>query len=78
MPKPYVYFKNFGDSALIFEVRVFLKNVDDTIAVGGDMRFAIRKAFREAGIAIPFPQRDIHVQQVQPSLETAVSKTKEK
>ena len=77
LPKPYVYFKNFGDSALIFEVRVFLNNVDDTITVGGDMRFAIRRAFRDAGIAIPFPQRDIHIQEVQPPLQAAVSKAKE-
>lgn len=60
-PEPYVYFKDFGDSALIFQARVFLKDVADIIKVGGDMRFGIRKAFREAGIAIPYPQRDIHV-----------------
>lgn len=61
-PKPYVYFKDFGDSALIFELRVFLKDVSQIIVVGGDMRFAIRKAFRESGIVIPYPQRDIHIQ----------------
>ena len=77
-PKPYVYFKNFGDSALIFEVRVFLNNVNDIIVVGGDMRFAIRRAFREAGIAIPFPQRDIHIQEMQPTLRVATSEAKEK
>ena len=61
-PEPYVYFKDFGDSALIFQLRIYLKNVSDVINVSGDMRFSIRKAFRNAGIAIPFPQRDIHIQ----------------
>ncbi len=77
-PKPYVYFKNFGDSALIFEVRVFLKDIADIIAVAGDMRFAIRKAFRETGIVIPYPQRDIHMQTAQPLSEAAAAKAKEK
>ncbi|MBZ0217855.1 MAG: mechanosensitive ion channel, partial [Fimbriimonadaceae bacterium] len=64
-PKPFVRFKDFGDNALIFEVRVFLKDISDIIRIGSDMRFRIRKAFREAGIAIPFPQRDIHLQAAQ-------------
>jgi small-conductance mechanosensitive channel len=60
-PEPYVFFKDFGDSALLFEVRVFLKDVNEIIRVAGDMRFAIRKAFRASAIEIPFPQRDIHM-----------------
>ncbi len=63
-PEPYIYFKDFGDSALIFQIRVFLRDVNDYIRVAGDSRFAIRKAFREAGIEIPFPQRDIHMTSV--------------
>jgi len=64
-PAPFVYFKDFGDNALIFQLRVILKDVSDIVQVGGDMRFSIRKAFREAGIAIPFPQRDIHIRKMQ-------------
>jgi small-conductance mechanosensitive channel len=29
--------------------------------VASDLRFAIDRAFREAGIEIPFPQRDLHL-----------------
>lgn len=64
-PSPFVRFKDFGDNALVFEVRVFLRDISDIIRVGSDLRFAIRKAFRDAGIAIPFPQRDIHVHAAQ-------------
>ena len=60
-PKPRVLFREFGDSSLNFELRVFLHNVDNRLSVISDLNFAIDKAFREAGIEIPFPQRDLHI-----------------
>ena len=61
MPKPVVLFRAFGDSSLDFELRVFLHNVDSRLSIISDLNFAIDKAFREEGIEIPFPQRDLHV-----------------
>ncbi|NOQ89476.1 MAG: mechanosensitive ion channel [Gammaproteobacteria bacterium] len=61
MPKPIVLFREFGDSSLNFELRVFLHNVDSRLSVISDLNFAIDKAFRENNIEIPFPQRDLHV-----------------
>jgi len=61
MPKPVVLFREFGDSSLNFELRVFLHNVDSRLSVVSDINFAIDKAFKDAGIEIPFPQRDLHV-----------------
>ena len=61
MPRPVVLFREFGDSSLNFELRVFLQNVDSRLRVVSELNFAIDKAFREAGIEIPFPQRDLHV-----------------
>jgi potassium efflux system protein len=61
MPKPVVLFREFGDSSLNFELRVFLHNVDIRLRIISDINFAIDKAFREEGIEIPFPQRDLHV-----------------
>ena len=58
---PYVLFRGFGDSSLDFELRVFLKQIDSRLSVISEINFAIDKAFREAGIEIPFPQRDVHV-----------------
>ncbi len=60
-PKPKVLFRAFGDSSLNFELRVFVRDVDSRISVISDINFAIDKAFREEGIEIPFPQRDLHV-----------------
>ncbi len=61
MPKPVVLFREFGDSSLNFELRVFLHSVDSRLSVISELNFAIDKAFRKEGIEIPFPQRDLHV-----------------
>ncbi|MDJ0945653.1 MAG: DUF3772 domain-containing protein [Kiloniellales bacterium] len=62
-PQPYVVFMDFGDSALLFELRFFIRDMNNYLAISSDLRFAIDAAFREAGITIPFPQRDVHVYQ---------------
>ena len=61
VPEPKVMFHSFGDSALDFELRCFIKNIDVRINVISDLNFAIDAAFRENNIEIPFPQRDLHV-----------------
>jgi len=65
-PTPVVFFSGFGDSALDFEVRVFINNVDDRIPVQNELRIAIFKTLDEAGIEIPFPQRDLHLKGLVP------------
>jgi potassium efflux system protein len=59
--EPVVLFLTFGDSALNFELRVHIRNIDNRLRVVSDLNFAIDAAFREAGITIPFPQRDVHL-----------------
>jgi len=59
-PRPDVLFRDFGDSALIFSLRVW-STIDDFIAMETDIRFAIDRLFRERNIEIAFPQRDIHI-----------------
>lgn len=60
-PEPYVLFMKFGDSALEFELRGIVANVNQRLSVTSDLHFDIFRRFREAGIEIPFPQRDIHI-----------------
>ncbi len=61
LPKPRVLFRTFGDSSLNFELRCYIRDVDNRLLVMSDMNFEIDRAFREAGIEIPFPQRDVHL-----------------
>ncbi len=65
---PRVLFRGFGDSALNFEVRFFIRNVDQRLATVSELNFAIEKGLREANIQIPFPQRDLHLRSVDPRI----------
>ena len=51
----------FGDSSLDFELRCRINRIDRRFTVTSDINFERDAAFREAGITIPFPQRDLHI-----------------
>ena len=53
-------FLEFGDSALIFRVRWWIQSYEDTRRMFDRVNTAVYKALQEAGIEIPFPQRDVH------------------
>jgi uncharacterized protein YndB with AHSA1/START domain len=60
-PAPRALFMGFGDSSLDFELRCRVKHIERRFSIKSDLNFAIDKAFRDAGITIPFPQRDLHI-----------------
>ncbi|HEX6305834.1 MAG TPA: mechanosensitive ion channel family protein [Anaerolineales bacterium] len=53
-------FLEFGDSALVFRVRWWIDSYVDTRIMYDRVNTAVYKALNEAGIEIPFPQRDVH------------------
>jgi small-conductance mechanosensitive channel len=60
-PAPLVLFVGFGDSALNFQVRVWTARYEEWLKTRSQLGLAILAALREAGIGIPFPQRDVHL-----------------
>lgn len=60
-PKPFVLFEDFGDSALVFSVLFFISDSFSEPRIKSAVRFRIDELFRENGISIPFPQRDVHL-----------------
>jgi len=60
-PGPVVAFDGFGDSALQFSLRVYLADISQALGVQSDLRIAMLKALREAGIEIPFNQVDVNL-----------------
>lgn len=64
-PSPTVYFMGFGESSLDFEVRVFVRRIEDRLPVIHELHLALHRALGEAGIEIPFPQRDLHLRSVE-------------
>lgn len=61
-PAPAALFRGFGESALNFELRGYLRDVNNILVVENDVCLEIDRRFREEGIEIPFPQRVVHMQ----------------
>ncbi len=59
-PEPIVFFENFGDSALEFNVVFGVKKSIEAHFYKSDIRFEIDRLFREHNIEVPFPQRVVH------------------
>jgi small-conductance mechanosensitive channel len=56
-----VRFEEFADSSLNFTVLFWSASAWQIDDVKSELRFAIDKSFRDNNIAIPFPQRDLHI-----------------
>jgi small-conductance mechanosensitive channel len=60
-PKPVCQLKNFGDSSIDMELRIWISDPANGISnVSSAVRVAIWDVFKEHRIEIPYPQRDIH------------------
>jgi potassium efflux system protein len=59
-PPPTAYFTGFSDSALNFRLLAWT-NIHERLAVESDLNGKINKAFKKAGIEIPYPQHDLHI-----------------
>uniref|UniRef100_I2Q0P8 Small-conductance mechanosensitive channel n=1 Tax=Desulfovibrio sp. U5L TaxID=596152 RepID=I2Q0P8_9BACT len=60
-PEPSVQFLNFGESSLDFKLFFWVDDVSVGLSTTSDIRFAINRRFREEGIEIPFPQREVRI-----------------
>ena len=60
-PFPVVFFNNFGDSSLEFQLNFWVTETWQIYSIKSDLRFVIDRLFRENNIKIPFPQRDVHL-----------------
>jgi small-conductance mechanosensitive channel len=63
-PAPEVRLEDFGDSAMSFALLCWIPIAREDLRTSSALRFAIEKRFRESGIEIPFPQRDVRVKVV--------------
>ncbi len=65
-PGPEAWFLGFGESSLDLELRAFSPDAANVIPIRHALHLAIDEAFREAGIEIAFPQRDLHIRSLPP------------
>ena len=60
-PAPLVRLRGFGESSVNFELLCLTHRAADKGKLIHTLYWNIYKAFEEAGIVIPFPQRDVHI-----------------
>ena len=60
-PAPLASVDGFGDNALTLVLRCYLDSLDIRVGVSTELYLAIERAFREHGIGIAYPQRDINL-----------------
>jgi small-conductance mechanosensitive channel len=59
-PAPVVYFHNFGDNALEFQLFFVVDDFDNAAVTLSDVRLSVDRLFSEHDIEIPFPQITVH------------------
>lgn len=61
-PEPQARLLSFGDNGINLELRLWLEDPEKGVgSVRSAVNLAIWKAFRDNGLTIPFPQRDVHL-----------------
>ena len=73
-PKPDVLFDGFGDSSLDFNILLWTTAYTSRpVTLKSELYYEIFKKFKEEGIEIPFPQRDLHIRSSEPIIKTSAS-----
>jgi small-conductance mechanosensitive channel len=70
-PVSEVMFTGFGDSSWDLKLRCWIRNPKRHPYVRSDLNIAIVRKFREKGIEIPYPQRDLHLRSPLPVPHTS-------
>jgi potassium-dependent mechanosensitive channel len=60
-PSPLGLFVGYGDSSINFELRAWTGEFGTWFQTRSDLAVAVYDAVQEAGMAFPFPQRDVHL-----------------
>ena len=63
-PPPEAFMKEFGADALLFDLVLWTDEPLKALRVHSDVAVAVTTALRDAGIVIPFPQRNLHVESI--------------
>ena len=69
-PRPQVFFQEFGDSSLNFEVLVWISEPSKQFRLKSELNYRIAASLSRYEIEIPFPQRDLHLRS--PQLEQMI------
>jgi len=69
-PVPLTRLMEFGDNGILLELRIWILDPENGLGgVRSEVNLAIWRAFKKAGITIPYPQRDIHIKEARIPIE---------
>jgi small-conductance mechanosensitive channel len=71
-PEPVALFMGFGESSLDFELRVWTADFERFPRTRSELALAVHDALEQAGVEIPFPQRDLHLRSAEPAARAAL------
>jgi small-conductance mechanosensitive channel len=61
-PPSKAFLARFADSGIELELGIWIGDPEKgTLDIRSDLNLAIRRAFQEAGIEIPYPQREVRI-----------------
>jgi len=69
-PAPQVWLVNFGESAMMFELLVWICEPREQYRIKSDLYYRVVESLAKYNISIPFPQRDVHL----PGLDQVVQR----
>jgi small-conductance mechanosensitive channel len=74
-----IFFEGYGDNSLDFSIKVWCRMFQLRALSGlrSDYYFSLFKKLKKAGIEIPFPQRDLHLQSISPKVEESLKRLAE-
>jgi small-conductance mechanosensitive channel len=58
---PTIHLRSFGDSAIVFDVFVWIADPADRIPAEDELNMTLWRRLQDAGIEIPYPQREVRV-----------------
>lgn len=71
-PEPDSIFVAFGESSLDFQLRAWTAEGGAWLNIRSDISVEVNRLLAEAGIEIPFPQRDLHVRSIESAVDVKV------
>jgi small-conductance mechanosensitive channel len=60
-PTPEVYVLSFDDSAVLYELRVWIEDVAQSTRIASDLRARVWEELQRAGMVIPYPTRTVEL-----------------